>query len=80
MYLPETSPLPPIKLGDPDYDPFCKKSPPGAACSAITHQPGRVDLPDVLRRSRDGRRQIQDKMPEMRAESEGEPTCEHLKF
>lgn len=28
MYLPETAPLPPIEPGDPDYDPFCKKSPP----------------------------------------------------
>ena len=24
MYLPETPPLPPIKPGDPDYDPFAK--------------------------------------------------------
>lgn len=28
MYLPETAPLLPIEPGDPDYDPFCKKSPP----------------------------------------------------
>lgn len=28
MYLPETPPLPPIKLGDPEYDPFCKNPPP----------------------------------------------------
>lgn len=27
MYLPETAPLLPIEPGDPDYDPFCKKSP-----------------------------------------------------
>ena len=71
MYLPETPPLPPIKLGDPEYDPFCKL-PPGASCAAIAHRPGRVDLPDVLRRPRDSRRPIQNKMPEMRAESEGE--------
>lgn len=28
MYLPETAPLLPIEPGDPDYDPFFKKSPP----------------------------------------------------
>lgn len=27
MYLPETPPLPPIKPGDPDYDPFAKPPP-----------------------------------------------------
>lgn len=70
MYLPETAPLLPIEPGDPDYDPFCKKSPPRATCAAVAHWPGRVDLSDVLHRPRDVRRPIQDEVPEMRAESE----------
>lgn len=70
MYLPETAPLLPIEPGDPDYDPFCKKSPPRAACAAVAHWPGRVDLSDVLHRPRDGRQQIQNEMPEMWAEIE----------
>ena len=41
MYLPETSPLPPIKLGDPDYDPFCKKSPPRSRLFSY-HSPARA--------------------------------------
>lgn len=33
MYLPETPPLPPIKPGDPDYDPFAKPPPRRHSCS-----------------------------------------------
>lgn len=70
MYLPETAPLLPIEPGDPDYDPFFKKSPPRSACAAVAHWSGRVDLSDVLHRPWDGRRPIQNEVPEMRAESE----------
>ena len=70
MYLPETPPLPPIKPGDPDYDPFAKP-PPGATRAAIAHRPRRLDLPNVRYRPWDGRQTIQIKMSEMRAGSEG---------
>jgi len=70
MYLPETPPLPPIKPGDPDYDPFAKP-PPGATRAAIAHRPRCLDLPNVLHRPWDGRQTIQIKMSEMRAGSKG---------
>ena len=38
MYLPETPPLPPIKPGDPDYDPFAK--PRRRSCSYRSPAPG----------------------------------------
>ena len=69
MYLPAT-PIPPVDLRNPDYDPFAKFPPPRASRAAIVHRPGRVDLPDVLRHPRDGRQQIQNEMPEMRAKIE----------
>ena len=46
------------------------QEPPRAACAAVARWPGRVDLPDVLRRPRDGRQQMQNEMPEMWAEIE----------
>ena len=69
MYLPETQPLPPIKPGDPDYDPFAK--PPGATRAAIAHRPRCLDLPNVLHRPWDGRQTIQNDLPGLWAESKG---------
>ena len=63
MYLPETPPLPPIKPGDPDYDPFAKP-PRRHSCSYL-------DLPNVLHHPGDGRQTIQNNLPGLRAESEG---------
>ena len=70
MYLPETPPLPPIKPGDPDYDPFAKP-PPGATRAAIAHRPRCLDLPNVLYRPWDGRQTIQNDLPGLWAESKG---------
>lgn len=69
MYLPETPPLPPIKPGDPDYDPFT--TPPGATRAAIAHRPRCLDLPNVLHRPWDGRQTIQNDLPGLWAESKG---------
>ena len=69
MYLPETPPLPPIKPGDPDYDPFAK--PPRATRAAIAHRPRCLDLPNVLHRPWDGRQTIQNDLPGLWAESKG---------
>ena len=67
MYLPETPPLPPIKPGDPDYDPFAK--PRHRSCSY--RSPAPVSGPNVLHHPGDGRQTIQNDLPGLWAESKG---------